>query len=288
MSLFESITGLAIIIIFPLLLALESRFSLRQRTSPLAHRLVINLVVSAFALVAGLFVVKSVTLRLALWTAEQPFGLLNLIDLPTYVKFVVGFLLMDLTFYYWHQANHFVPILWRFHCVHHIDPDLDVSTSFRFHFGEVLYSVAFRVLQVSLIGISPAVYAAYELAFQSATMFHHSNLRLPTEIERWINKVIVTPRMHGIHHSIVEDETNSNFSVIFRWWDSLHGTLRLNVRQPDIIIGVPAYLTPEDNKLWNVLASPFRKPKEYWRLPYGRESKRDETSESVKRNILLP
>ena len=288
MSLFESITGLAIIIILPVLLALEHGYSLRQRTSPLAHRLVINLVVSAFALVAGLFVVKSVTLRLALWTAQQPFGLLNLIDLPTYVKFVVGFLLMDLTFYYWHQANHYVPILWRFHCVHHIDPDLDVSTSFRFHFGEVLYSVAFRVLQVSLIGVSPTIYIVYELAFQCATMFHHSNLCLPIEVERLINRFIVTPRMHGIHHSIVKDETNSNFSVIFRWWDALHGTLRVNVRQSDIIIGVPAYLNSQDNRIWNVLALPFLAQRDYWSSPTKHEFKRDLTIESGKVNVLLP
>lgn len=288
MSLLESITGLAIIIIFPLLLVLENRYSLRQRTSPLAHRLVINLVVSAFALVAGLFVVKSVTLRLALWTGQQPFGLLNLIDLPIYVKFAVGFLLMDLTFYYWHQANHYVPILWRFHCVHHIDPDLDVSTSFRFHFGEVLYSVAFRVLQVSLIGVSPTIYAVYELAFQCATMFHHSNLCLPIEVERLINKFIVTPRMHGIHHSIVKDETNSNFSVIFRWWDALHGTLRLNVRQSDIIIGVPAYHKPHDNWIWNVLALPFREQREYWSSPGTQGVKRETISESGIANVLLP
>ncbi len=288
MSLLQSITGLAIIIILPLLLALENRYSLRRRTSPLTHRLVINLVVSVFALMVGLFVVKSVTLRLALWTGQQPFGLLNLIDLPIYVKFAVGFLLMDLTFYYWHQANHYVPILWRFHCVHHIDPDLDVSTSFRFHFGEVLYSVVFRVLQVSLIGVSPTIYIVYEMAFQCATMFHHSNLCLPIEVERLINKFIVTPRMHGIHHSIVKDETNSNFSVIFRWWDALHGTLRLNVRQSDITIGVSAYLKLEDNKIWNVLALPFRKQRDYWSSPDWHGVNRDMASESEMANVLLP
>ena len=288
MSLFESITGLAVIIIFPLLLALENWFSLRQRTSPLVQRLVINLLVSAFAMVVGILVVKSVTLRLALWTSEQPFGLLYLFDLPTYVKFPLGFLLMDLTFYYWHQAYHYVPILWRFHCVHHIDPDLDVSTSFRFHFGEVLYSVVFRVLQVSLIGVSPAIYVIYEFAFQCATMFHHSNLFLPIGVERLINKFFVTPRMHGIHHSNVKDETNSNFSVIFRWWDALHGTLRLNVRQSDITIGVSAYLKLEDNKIWNVLALPFRKQRNYWSLLGEHELKRDTTSVSGKAYVLLP
>ena len=80
--------------------------------------------------------------------------------------------------------------------------------------------------------------------------------------------------MHGIHHSIVKDETNSNYSVIFRWWDVLHGTLRLNIKQADIVIGVPAYMDPQDNKLLNLLILPFRKQREYWRLTDGKQSER--------------
>jgi sterol desaturase/sphingolipid hydroxylase (fatty acid hydroxylase superfamily) len=166
-----------------------------------------------------------------------------------------------------------------------VDPDLDVSTSFRFHFGEVLYSVGFRALQVYLIGISLLTYLVYELIFQCATMFHHSNIRLPITFERCLNKVIVTPRMHGIHHSIVQNETNSNYSVIFRWWDVMHGTLRLNVKQSDVVIGVPAYFGPEDNKFLNLLILPFRKQREYWRLPDG---KKPERSLSGAENILVP
>ena len=87
---------------------------------------------------------------------------------------------MDLTFYYWHQANHQVRWMWRFHSVHHVDPDLDVATSFRFHLVEVLYSAAFRAAQVGLGGVPLGLCAAYELAFQCETMFHHSNVRLPS------------------------------------------------------------------------------------------------------------
>jgi len=206
--------------------------------------------------------------------------------LPYAAEFVAGFLLMDLTFYYWHRANHVFPFFWRFHNVHHVDQDLDVSTSFRFHFGEVLYSLGFRTLQVYLIGISLFTYLVYELIFQCATMFHHSNVRLPITFERWLNKIIVTPRMHGIHHSIVKDETNSNYSVIFRWWDLIHGTLRLNVKQSDVVIGVPAYLDPDDNKLLNLLILPFRKQRGYWRLPDGKEPERKLLSGDE--NILLP
>lgn len=117
-------------------------------------------------------------------------------------------------------------------------------------------------------------------------MFHHSNVRLPITVERCLNKVIVTPRMHGIHHSIVKDETNSNYSVIFRWWDLVHGTLRLNVKQSDVVIGVPAYFDPEDNKFLNLLILPFRKQREYWRLPNGKQPERPVLKKAV--NILLP
>ena len=120
-----------------------------------------------------------------------------------------------LSFYYWHILNHKFPFFWRFHKVHHFDPDLDVSTGFRFHFGEVFFSTVFRVVQVSLIGVPFVTFAAYELVFRAGTLFHHSNLRLPIRFERRLNKLIVTPRMHGINHSQVRNETNSNFGVVF-------------------------------------------------------------------------
>jgi len=271
---FKTIISVIVVAVFLALLLVETRFSLRQRKRPKLERYLINMGVSALALATGAYIVAPVALRLASWTSESSFGLLGVISLPFTAEFIIGFLLMDLTFYYWHRANHSIPILWRFHNVHHVDPDLDVSTSFRFHFGEVLYSVGFRGLQVYLIGIPLFTYLVYELVFQCATMFHHSNVRLPITVERWLNKIVVTPRMHGIHHSIVEEETNSNFSVIFRWWDLLHGTLKLNVKQSEIVIGVPAYLEPDDNKFVNLLVLPFRKQREYWRLPENEPSER--------------
>src|SRR6185503_18602759 len=105
-----------------------------------------------------------------------------------------------------------------------IDPDLDVSTGFRFHFGEIALSSIFRVVQIGLIGPSLTTFLVYELVFLVNTLFHHSNVRLPVDVERLLNKVFVTPRMHGIHHSQVRTELNSNFSVVFSWWDRLHRT----------------------------------------------------------------
>ena len=271
---FESVISGAVPVVFVLLLMLEARFPLRRARRSKIGRFVINAGVSVLALATGGFIVAPVATSLSVRSSAASFGLLHVIPLPFAAEFILGFLLMDLTFYYWHRANHAFPWFWRFHSVHHVDPDLDVSTSFRFHFGEVLYSLLFRALQVYLIGMFLRTFLVYELVFQCATMFHHSNVRLPITVERWLNKVIVTPRMHGIHHSIVKDETNSNYSVIFRWWDLMHGTLKLNVNQSDVVIGVPAYLGPEDNKFWNLFIQPFRKQRGYWHLLGGKQPER--------------
>jgi sterol desaturase/sphingolipid hydroxylase (fatty acid hydroxylase superfamily) len=279
---FETIAGIVLATIYVALFIVEAQFPLREAKRPKLKRFLVNVGLSGLALAIGVYIVAPVALALA--TRSASFGLLNVLPLPPTVEFILGFLAMDLTFYYWHRANHVFPIFWRFHNVHHIDPDLDVSTSLRFHFGEVLYSTGFRALQVYLLGISVFTYLVYEVAFQCATLFHHSNVRLPIKLERALNKIIVTPRMHGIHHSIVKDETNSNYSVIFRWWDLLHGTLRLNVKQADVVIGVPAYMDPQDNKFLNLLILPFRKQREYWRQTDGKQPERRVPSDA--KNLL--
>lgn len=251
------------------LFVVERFVPLRQRKTSLWRRVGINLTVSAFAFAVASGLVQPSALRTLNWSSAQPFGLLHVLPAPKPVQFALGFLLMDLSFYYWHIANHRIPLLWRFHNVHHIDPDLDVTTAFRFHFGEVAMSAAFRVLQVALIGVPAGVFAAYEFAFQANTAFHHSNVRLPLRVERLLNRMLVTPRMHGIHHSQVQRETNSNYGVVFPWWDRLHRTLGLNVPQAAIVIGVPGYSRPEDNRLWHALTMPFRKQRDYWRRPDG-------------------
>ena len=282
---FETLAGGVLAAVYVALLIVEAQFPLREAKRPKPKRFLVNVGLSGLVLGTGAYIVAPVALASATRSAETSFGLLNALSLPPTLKFILGFLAMDLTFYYWHRANHVFPILWRFHNVHHVDQDLDVTTSLRFHFGEVFYSVVFKALQVSLLGISVFTYLVYEVSFQCATLFHHSNVRLPIKLERALNKIIVTPRMHGIHHSIVKDETNSNYSVIFRWWDVLHGTLRLNIKQADIVIGVPAYMDPQDNKLMNLLILPFRKQREYWRLTDGKQSERRLPSEA--KNLLL-
>ena len=274
-------------VVFMLLLLVEQVVPLREKARPLFQRLLKNLLLTAAVFLVGSLVVKKAGLGTSAWITERDFGLVFLIPLPIWCRVAVGILLMDLTFYYWHRANHRIRLLWRFHNVHHIDPDLDVSTAFRFHFVEIAYSSVFRVLQVILIGADPLTYALYETVMAVETMLHHSNVRLPLELERWLNKVIVTPRMHGVHHSAVGPETNSNYGVIFPWWDRLNRTLVLNVPQSSIRIGVPGYLEVQDNRFWNLLIMPFVRQKRYWRFADGSPAKRNR-NKSVKPTRMLP
>ncbi len=272
---------------FALLLVLETRRPLRRRKRWRGQRFLVNYCLTALAFAAGTLVVRPAALGLAFWAQDHAFGLLPLL-LPRspWAQAGLGILWLDLTFYYWHRFNHLRPLLWRFHNVHHVDPDLDVTTSFRFHFGEVLYSTPFRLLQVGLFGVSPATYLLYEFLFNCATMFHHSNVRLPLALERLLNKVLVTPRMHGIHHSAVGPETNSNYSVVFSCWDRLNASLRLNVPQAEVVIGVPAYLRPADNRLAHLLQLPLLRQRSYWRFPSGKAAQRRYPPEIPTRAML--
>ena len=257
-----------------LLFLAERRWPLRHPRAALLARLAVNVLLAATALAAAAVLVRPFTRHLLGLPEEERFGLIPLAGAAGWPAAALGFLLLDLTFYWWHRANHRVPLLWRFHNVHHLDPDLDVTTALRFHFGEIALSAVFRVAQVVVLGVGPWTFWIYEACLQVATLFHHSNLRLPIALERPLSRVLVTPRMHGIHHSQVEAEANANYGVVLPWWDRLHRTLRLNVPQRLVVIGVPGYSRPEDNRLGAVLLHPFRPQRDHWNLPDGSRPER--------------
>ena len=263
---------LLLILAIAILFALERTFPLRRQKQPLGRRIVVNAVVAALAIAAALMIVRPVASSLLEAVSQNRWGLTGIVQMPAPLQGVATFLLLDLSFYYWHRANHAWPFLWRFHNVHHVDPDLDISTSVRFHFLEIAFSAAFRALQVVVIGGELWMFVVYESAFQLNTLFQHSNIRLPITIERWIVLIFVTPRMHGIHHSKRFHDVNSNWSSVFSWWDRLHGTLNLNVPQAAIDIGVPGYSEPRDNRILELLLMPLRPQRSYWsaewKLPY--------------------
>lgn len=246
---------------FVALFFLETRRQLRKRKQLRSERIITNSIVAlpAFSLLRFLFL--PIMVKLATKNVTWRFGVANGIKSHPFIRCIVAFLIMDYTNYLWHVLNHKVPALWRFHLVHHTDRDLDVTTALRFHFGEMIGSVFYRGTFVVLSGAAPLHVLLYEILFEGATQFHHSNWKLPLEVEKKLNSVVVTPRMHGIHHSEIKDEADSNYSVIFSWWDRLHKTLRLNVPQDKLVIGVPGYHQQEQLTIKNLLTLPFTKIK---------------------------
>lgn len=259
MPLLDVAGALVLTALFTLLISAEHFSPLRRRVMSWWRRLVTNLVLAIPAFLVLRLLLIPVVVAVAVWAERHDFGLVRWLGFPALVGGLVAFLLLDYTMYLWHWANHRVPFLWRFHNVHHTDLDLDVTTALRFHFGEMLLSVVVRSVQVLLAGAAPVVVLIYEIVLEASTQFHHSNLRLPYRLERVLSWIIVTPRAHGIHHSIIDRETNSNFSNLLLWWDRFHGTVRLNVRQDDIVVGVPTHRDPEELTVGQLLTMPFRR-----------------------------
>jgi len=247
---------------------LQWRFPLRRQQFRTLHRLIRNFLLSVPGFAVVRLAMLPIPLAAAMWAQDRHIGLLNWLALPRWVAVVATFPLMDYAYWWWHWANHMLPLFWRFHNVHHTDLDMDVSTAARFHFGEMLFSGGFLSLAVIVFGIAPIMLLVFFTTFEAATLFHHSNWRLPIGLERVLNMIIVTPRMHGIHHSIVQRETNSNWGTIFCWWDKFHRTLRRDVPQDELTIGVAAYRDERELTLGQLLVLPFRKQRP-WQLPDG-------------------
>ena len=262
--------------LFGLLLVLEFRRPLRRWTQSIFRRVIINAAVSVPAFLVLRLGLIPAELAAAYWAQRAHFGVLNIVPMPPWLHGALSFLFMDYLLYAWHVLSHKVPPLWRFHNVHHTDLDLSVSTALRFHFGEMFLSGLFRVAGVLLLGAGAVGVLVYEVVFEGSVAFQHSNWRLPCRLERLLTWVIITPRMHGIHHSIVAADSNSNFTNLFNIWDRLHGTLRLNVPQGQVTIGVPAYRDQHELTFLPLLLLPFRRQKEYWRLPDGARPERGE------------
>src|SRR5919198_2117782 len=173
-----------------------------------------------------------------LWLAnrsqEQHSGFLQSFPVPGFLRPIFAIVLLDYTLYLWHVLTHRVPLLWRFHAIHHADRDLDVTTAVRFHVGEMALSIPFRAAQVRAIGASPRALTLWQALLLASILFHHSNLRLSERADRGLSCLVVTPRLHGIHHAVDPRLRESNWSNGLALWDVLHGTRMAGVPQPEI------------------------------------------------------
>ena len=204
--------------------------------------------------------VPAAVIAVALAAEARGWGFLNLVSLPAWAEIALAVLLLDLAIYFQHVMFHAVPTLWRLHRVHHADQDFDVTTGVRFHPIEILISTAIKCAAVAAIGAPALAVLLFEILLNSTAMFNHANASLPRWAERWVRWFVVTPDMHRVHHSVLYDESSSNFGFNLPWWDRLFGTYR---PQPEaghdaMSIGVDAFRLAEDLRLDYLLVQPLR------------------------------
>lgn len=185
-------------------------------------------------------------------------GLLNAVALPPWLKLVAGVLILDFFIYLWHLLTHALPLLWRFHRVHHSDLNMDVTTANRFHLGEFLFTGLIRIAVIYTFGIGLEAYIIFEILVNLAVQFHHSSIRLPVWLERAWALLFVPPFLHRIHHSVrIKGERDSNYGVIFSLWDRISGTLTKETDQEKIVIGIGSHRDFNNLGFWRLLAMPF-------------------------------
>jgi sterol desaturase/sphingolipid hydroxylase (fatty acid hydroxylase superfamily) len=191
------------------------------------------------------------------WAAQNQFGLFNMVNMPWWLEAGLAFIILDFAVWLQHVALHRIPILWRMHAVHHSDRDLDATTALRFHPFELIVSTLYKSAWVALLGVPILVALAFELWLNANALFNHSNVKLPPRVDRWLRKILVTPDMHLVHHSIISSDQHHNYGFALTIWDRMFGTYAAHQSQQPIgLTGVQD--TCPAHAIWS-MALPFRK-----------------------------
>lgn len=185
---------------------------------------------------------------MAAFASSQGWGIFNYYETPFWLAVVVSVVAMDFIIYLQHVMVHAVPALWRLHRMHHADLDFDVTTGARFHPVEILLSMLIKFATIVVLGPAVIAVVVFEVLLNATAMFNHGNVRLPLGLDRLLRWIVVTPDMHRVHHSVEDDEANSNFGFNLPWWDRLLGTYRDQPRagHTGMTIGIHRYRTPKE------------------------------------------
>ncbi len=250
---FQLARGVALAAVVVLALSLE-RWRPHERLRP-AWRTNVSLWV-VDAAVMGL-VCGACGWVVAAWAAGHGIGLLAWVDAGPWIGIAAGLLGLDAVSYLWHRANHRVPLLWRFHQVHHADKNLHVSTGLRFHPGELLLALPVRLAAILALGVPPEGVLLFEIVFGTANLLEHGNFDLPGRLDRYAQRLLITPALHRAHHASDWDELNTNFGTVLSVWDRLAKTFRASGPSRRVATGLPGWTQDQAPALAESLLMPI-------------------------------
>lgn len=239
----------------------EWRFPKKHRTSKIVKRWFANISMALVSTLSMRLVMPIVAVSIATIMTQNGWGLFNMLGLPSWLSIILSLILLDMLIYWQHVASHKLPFLWAFHKVHHADRDIDASTGIRFHPLEIMFSMAYKIVCVSLLGAPAEAVFVFEVLLSSSAIFNHANLRLPKSLDSVLRAVIVTPDMHRVHHSTVIAESNRNFGFCLPYWDHLFNTYLDQPSLGHIImsIGLKEYQDERPSSALWLLLLPFDK-----------------------------
>ena len=232
----------------------------RRLTQPKAVRWANNIGLVFFNSFLVRLVFPLAAVGMAVFAREQGWGVLNYFAVPYWLAVIAAVVVLDFFIWLQHVMVHAVPALWRLHRMHHADLDFDVTTGARFHPLEILLSMLIKFAVIAVLGPPVLAVIVFEVLLNATSMFNHSNVRIAAGVDRVLRLFVVTPDMHRVHHSVEDDETNSNFGFNLPWWDRLFGTYRAQPRagHEGMTIGIRTF---RDGKwcswLTGMLAMPF-------------------------------
>lgn len=226
--------------LFAIMPLLEMILPLRPHKHPLAFRWVNNLLLGIIDSLILKFLFPIAGITFAVYIHQQGWGLFNTFDVPAVLAISLSILIYDVNKYILHRLYHHFPLLWTFHKIHHSDPDYDFTTSFRFHPLETLIGALNSFVLILMLGMPVLSLIIFEVALITISFFVHTNIKLPAAVEKTLRLGVVTPDMHRIHHSTYEPYTNSNYGIIFPYWDYLARTYTpvASVNQATMTVGL--------------------------------------------------
>ncbi len=242
-------------VILTLLFSIEQLFSnvnsLFKRTPHLLNSILLQLGYFVLNFLLAILVVKCLN-----WIEKYHIGLFNVVDIPYYLKVIIGFFCIDFVNYWVHRLNHTWELFWRLHRVHHSDTTMDSSTTYRFHPLDAFLDNSAGIVAAIIFGLDGSILVLWLILYIPLLVLHHSNYIMPKWFDRTFGKIIVSPNFHKIHHHQDQEFTDSNYGLIFIFWDKLFKTYkRLPVNE--IKYGLKEFDEPNRQRFWFLLKSPF-------------------------------